>query len=48
MQEGRLIRNFTGGVDLFRSMIDRVILTGMFFGVVAPLAVLLLLWLTLQ
>ena len=29
---------------LFRLMIDRVILIGMFFGVVAPFAVMLLLW----
>jgi hypothetical protein len=29
-------------------MIDRVILTGMFFGIVAPFFVMLLLWLTLN
>jgi hypothetical protein len=28
-------------------MIDRVIMTGMFFGVVAPMFVLLILWFTL-
>jgi hypothetical protein len=28
-------------------MLDRVILTGMFFGVVAPMFVLLILWLIL-
>jgi hypothetical protein len=29
-------------------MIDRVLITGMFFGVVAPFCVMLLLWLTLN